>query len=110
MWRRRRRNGRRRRSRSAAHVLRGQRHVDRADAALLVIDRLRENMGLSAERPSLHMCFTGNPGTGKTTVARLLSQIYRSVGAEYLAHAASTASDQLSSAGASASALASSLG
>jgi probable Rubsico expression protein CbbX len=49
-------------------------------AALLVIDRLRESMGLSAERPSLHMCFTGNPGTGKTTVARLLAQMYRSMG------------------------------
>ncbi|MDP1807736.1 MAG: AAA family ATPase, partial [Acidimicrobiales bacterium] len=45
-----------------------------------VIDKLRLNLGLAAQAPSLHMCFTGNPGTGKTTVGRLLAQIYRTLG------------------------------
>ncbi len=44
-------------------------------AALLLVDRMRRSLGLAARPPSLHMSFTGGPGTGKTTVAMRMATI-----------------------------------
>lgn len=44
------------------------------------IQQLRREKGLKAESPSMHMIFTGNPGTGKTTVARIVSRYLKAIG------------------------------
>jgi probable Rubsico expression protein CbbX len=64
-------------------------------AALLVIDRLRMNLGLQAQAPSLHMCFTGNPGTGKTTVALRMAAILHRLGYVRKGHLIAVTRDDL---------------
>ena len=64
-------------------------------AALLVIDRLRMSLGLQAQAPSLHMSFTGNPGTGKTTLALRMAQILFRLGYVRKGHLVAVTRDDL---------------
>jgi probable Rubsico expression protein CbbX len=64
-------------------------------AALLVIDRLREEMGVQSQRPTLHMSFTGSPGTGKTTVALRMASILHRLGYIDKGHLVSVTRDDL---------------
>jgi len=64
-------------------------------SALLVVDRLRRQAGLTSERPTLHMSFTGNPGTGKTTVAMRMADILHRLGYIQRNHVVAVTRDDL---------------
>ncbi|MBI3452972.1 MAG: CbbX protein [Rhodospirillales bacterium] len=64
-------------------------------AALLLVDRARRKVGLDAEPPALHMSFTGNPGTGKTTVAMRMAEILYRLGYIKKGHLVAVTRDDL---------------
>ncbi len=67
----------------------------RETAALLLVDRARRDMGLSHQTPTLHMSFSGNPGTGKTTVALKMAGLLHRLGYVRKGHLISVTRDDL---------------
>jgi probable Rubsico expression protein CbbX len=64
-------------------------------AALLLIDKLRRNLGITAANPGLHMSFTGSPGTGKTTVGLKMADILFQLGYIQKGHLLTVTRDDL---------------
>jgi probable Rubsico expression protein CbbX len=64
-------------------------------ASLLLIERIRKRMNLTSDVPTLHMSFTGNPGTGKTTVALRIASILHKLGFVRRGHVVSVTRDEL---------------
>lgn len=67
----------------------------RETAALLLVERARRKLGLSTQTPTLHMSFTGNPGTGKTTVALRMAGLLHRLGYVRKGHLVSVTRDDL---------------